>query len=53
MRNMEILKARITSGSGIVYQILIFKALLKNMNVLDFGAHNELTWLWNMQHQKC
>ena len=44
------MKARITNGSGIVYQMLIFKA--KNMNMLDFGAHNELTWLWNMQHQK-
>jgi hypothetical protein len=50
MRSMEIVKARITDGSGIVYQMLIFEAQNKNMNMLDFGAHNELTWLWNIQH---
>jgi len=53
MRSMEIVKARITNGSVIVYQMLMFKAQNKNMNMLDFGAHSELTWLWNMQHQKC
>jgi len=53
MRSMEIVKARLTNGSVIVYQMLIFKAQNKNMNMLDFGAHSELTWLWNMHYQKC
>jgi hypothetical protein len=53
MRNMEIVKVGITDGFGIMYQMLIFKAKNKNRSMLDFGAHNELTWLWNMQHRKC